>query len=521
MTQKFSKSSPLVLCILDGWGIAEDSPDNAISNANTEYFDHLLKTHPNTSLNASDIYVGLPNGQMGNSEVGHMTIGSGRIVMQELSLINYHIDNKTLKDQQQLQQFISQLKASGGKCHLLGLASDGGIHSHINHMIELIKIITPHSIEVCLHLFLDGRDTPPCSALSYVKKIEQVARNKMVTIATISGRYYSMDRDFRWERTKKAYEAIALGGGKKFNSTTKLIESCYKDSISDEFIPPSSFEKYNGICSGDGLLVTNFRSDRIRQILKSILDPEFCGFDRSHFIKIPALGMVHYSRALAPYISSIFVSARSKNTLGEALSNHHLTQLRIAETEKYPHVTYFFNSGCEDIFDGEERTLIQSSKVATYDLKPEMSAIEITDHLIEEINKNKFDVIIVNYANADMVGHTGNFEATKRAIETIDKCLSRITTAILEKNGSIIITSDHGNAEKMYDHHTLQSHTAHTLNPVPFVLVGNHYSQMKLKSGNLSDIAPTMLELLNIQKPTEMTGNSLITAHTHSALLRG
>ncbi len=505
---------PLVLCILDGWGHTESTTDNAIYEANTPHWDRLTKQFPNGLLATSGEAVGLPDGQMGNSEVGHMNIGSGRVVMQELPRIDHSIKTGALASNPELVQYIDALQKSGGDCHLLGLMSPGGVHAHQRHMLALASVVSQAGIQVHIHAITDGRDTPPSSAREYVAECEAVISDMPnVSIATVSGRYYAMDRDKRWDRVEKAYRAIVLAEGEKQPSAGQAIEDSYSDSKTDEFILPVAIESYNGMKDGDGLLMANFRADRARQILSCFVDPDFDGFKRSRIIEFAAkVGMVEYSTELNKFVKTLFPAQQLTNILGEVLADAGKTQLRIAETEKYAHVTFFFNGGKEENFKGEERILVPSPKVATYDLQPEMSAVELTDKLVDSIEKNKFDVIVVNYANTDMVGHTGIKSAAIKAVEAVDSCVGRLFEAVEKAGGALLVTADHGNAEKMTDEKTKQPHTAHTTGPVPLLAAGSVVEKLSLKDGKLCDIAPTMLALLGIKKPADMTGECLIDA---------
>jgi 2,3-bisphosphoglycerate-independent phosphoglycerate mutase len=501
-----NSSKPIVLCILDGWGIDDTSEHNAISRSSTPFYDYLLKQYPHAKLSTSGMDVGLPIGQMGNSEVGHMNIGSGRIIIQDLVAIDSSIKNKELEYNSILLKLIADLKKSKGKCHLMGLISDGGVHSHIDHIIYLAQILAKNDIELVLHGFLDGRDTAPRSAISYIEKL--LKHN--IKIATICGRYWAMDRDNRWDRIEKSYNAIISSIGTKSDDFTKSIQENYELDISDEFIEPIIDPTYTGMNDNDAILMANLRSDRVRQILSSFSN-NFDKFKRAnHPNIINAVGMVEYSKELNDFIKPLFPPKEINNNLAQIISDQGLKQLRIAETEKYAHVTFFFNGGREIPYEGEDRILINSPKVKTYDLKPEMSAHEMTDKLIEEINKDKYDFILVNYANADMVGHTGNMEAAICAIETLDSCLEKLITSVKKAEGLVLITADHGNAEKMHDTKSNVSHTSHTTNPVPIILISDDYQNICLSDGRLCDISPTILELMNIKKPQEMTGVSLI-----------
>jgi 2,3-bisphosphoglycerate-independent phosphoglycerate mutase len=513
-----TRPKPVVLAILDGWGHAPDGDDNAIAKANTPTMDRLTRDYPSGLINASELHVGLPSGQMGNSEVGHMNIGSGRVLMQELPKIDAAIADGSLAKLPEFVKFISDVKQKTGIVHLLGLLSDGGVHSHQSHIAALAKLCAAAGLVVKLHMFLDGRDTPPRSALTYVAWLEgEIAAEKNISIVTLCGRYYAMDRDKRWDRVEKAYDMITDGIGEVASSAKAAIEQSYAQEVNDEFVLPTAVETEEfsyGMKDGDGLLMANFRSDRVREILTALVDPAFDGFKPKHTIKFSAtLGMVEYSSKLALFIPALFPPQTLTHILGEVVADAGLTQLRIAETEKYAHVTFFFNGGRELEFPGESRILVQSPDVPTYDLKPEMSAYEVTQHLVEAIEAERFDLIVVNYANTDMVGHTGNIPATIKAVEAVDECLGKVSAAVLAKGGAMIITADHGNAEQMFDGHTCQAHTAHTLNLVPVIVAcdATRGQKITLTDGRLGDIAPTILHLMNLPKPAEMTGRNLLT----------
>ncbi len=505
---------PVVLCILDGWGHREAHAHNAIAHAHTPCWDGLLKTYPHGLLNASELHVGLPTGQMGNSEVGHMNIGAGRVVLQDLPRIDAAIDDDSLTTHPELLAFIAALKSSGGACHLMGLISDGGVHSHIHHAMAMATIIASAGIKVWLHVFLDGRDTPPQSAKSYLAQLETLtALHPNIHIATLSGRYFAMDRDNRWSRVASAYHAFMSADCPVFDNASDAIDHAYTHDITDEFVPACSMAGYDKMHDGDGLLMINFRADRARQLLHALLDPQFDGFERVHRVRFAAtLGMVEYSAAITPWMPVLFPPQSMANLLGQVVAAHGLTQLRIAETEKYAHVTFFFSGGREEKYEGEDRILIPSPDVATYDLKPEMSAFEVTDALIKAIESNVYDLIVVNFANTDMVGHSGNLKAASQAVEAVDKCLTRLVAAVENAHGAMLITADHGNAEMMHDEQTGQSHTAHTLNLVPVVLIEKSLknAMLTIPEGSLADIAPTVLSWLGINAPAEMTGRSLI-----------
>lgn len=507
-----NKNSPIVLCILDGWGHREASEHNAILEANAPFLKKLYE-YPHSLLETSGLAVGLPEGQMGNSEVGHMNIGSGRVVMQSLPMIDLAIQDGSLAQKPELLEHIRSLKKTGGTCHLLGLVSDGGVHSHQNHIAALATIISAHGVPVRIHAFTDGRDTPPASAIGFIKQLEaDIVACKNVKIATISGRYYAMDRDNRWDRVQLAYDAMVQASGKKFASAKEAIEASYANGKNDEFIMPCIIDDYQGMQDGDGIIMANFRADRARQILAALLDPGFCEFTRGKFIKSQyPIGVTEYSSELNKLLHTLFKSVALDNILGEVIANNKLKQLRIAETEKYGHVTFFFNGGREEVFPGEERILVPSPKVATYDLQPEMSAIEVTNKLVAAIDSGKFDLLVVNYANTDMVGHTGFASAAIKAVETVSICLEKLVAVVEKNNGKILITADHGNAEQMVDDDGHTPHTAHTTNPVPLILAGSGVTGIKLKNGRLCDIAPTILKLMGIKQPEEMTGEILIT----------
>jgi 2,3-bisphosphoglycerate-independent phosphoglycerate mutase len=503
---------PTVLCILDGWGHREDKANNSIAAAHTPNWNRFLSKYPYSLLQASEGYVGLPAGQMGNSEVGHMSIGAGRTVLQALPRINEVISEGKLPSLPKLKDLIHKLKTSGGVCHLMGLLSTGGVHSHQDHMVALAHVISAAQIPIIIHAFLDGRDTPPQSAVIHMEEfLNNVKANQKIQIGTVSGRYYAMDRDQRWDRIYLAYEAIVKGVGQSVYSALNAIEDSYNRNTTDEFMIPSVITGYHGMKDGDGILMANFRADRVRQLLTSLLDPCFNQFDVHKRPRLAAsCGMIQYSSRLASLTTALFSPLKLTNVLGEVIAKAGFSQLRIAETEKYAHITFFFNGGREDPFQKEQRLLIPSPKVATYDLKPEMSAYEITEQLCKIISYGKFDFIVVNYANADMVGHTGLQVATQQAIEKLDNCLGKLEEGVLKAEGDLLITADHGNAEQMLNIQTGKKHTAHTCNPVPFVLIRSYDKSLKLKAGSLCDIAPTILDLLNLKKPIEMTGISLL-----------
>ncbi len=516
-----ARPRPVVLCVLDGWGHRRDPKDNAILDARTPNYDRLVASCPQGLIDASETFVGLPKGQMGNSEVGHMNLGAGRVAVPELPRIDKAIETGALARDEILTDLIATLKKSGGACHLLGLASPGGVHSHQDHLVALANTIAGAGVPVLIHALLDGRDMPPRSAHQCLAHIEKTLKSGLpIRFATVGGRYYAMDRDKRWERVAKAYEAIVDGKGEKAQSPGDAVDSGYAAKLDDEFVLPTVIDGYAGIKDGDGLLMFNFRSDRARQILTALLDPVFDGFKRSRVVKFAdAVGMVEYSAALNEFLKTLFPPEAIRMGLGETVARAGLKQLRIAETEKYAHVTFFFNGGEERQFDGEERILVPSPKVQTYDLKPEMSAPEVTDKLVEAIGSGKFDLVIVNYANTDMVGHTGNLEAAIKAVEAVDGCLGRLMEAVKKAGGALFVTADHGNAEQMYDEQTHQKHTQHTLNRVPALLFNAPANIRSLNDGKLADVAPTMLALMQLQQPREMTGHSLLSEVSRPVVL--
>ena len=501
---------PVVLCILDGWGHREEMDGNAILMAQTPNYDNLWKNSGRALLETSGQPVGLPKGQMGNSEVGHMNIGAGRVVIQDLPRINEAIASGQLGENLVLLDLIGELKDTGGRAHLMGLLSPGGVHSHQDHILAIAQTLDSAGLEVLIHAFLDGRDTPPRSARDYLAAFEQaLASCQRTRMVTLSGRYYAMDRDQRWDRVEKAYKAIVQAEGKITPSSDDAIAGSYAVGITDEFVKPTVIEGYAGFQDGDALIMANFRTDRSRQILSALLSPEFSHFERPRVSRMTgAVGMVRYSLELDEYLKTMLDPIPVEDSLGEVVSKAGLRQLRIAETEKYAHVTFFFNGGEERMFDGEDRILVPSPRVDTYDLKPEMSAHEVTDKLIEAIRGGEYDLVIVNYANPDMVGHTGKMEAAIEAVETIDVCLGRLVDAVSDVCGTLLITADHGNVECMFDDQTGHAHTAHTTHPVPLLLVCDKHRD--LADGKLADIAPTVLALMGLQKPRSMTGHSLI-----------
>jgi len=468
---------PVMLCILDGWGERDAKEDNAVALASTPCWDQISSQFPTTTISASGHDVGLPDGQMGNSEVGHTNLGAGRLVMQTLPKINEAIERKTLGGQLALVQLINKLKSTGGACHLLGLLSDGGVHSHLNHIAALANVLHEAGIQVFVHAWTDGRDTAPKSALEMMDRFNAAAPH--AKIASLCGRFFAMDRDNRWERVEQAYNLLVSGDGEQASDYQTAIRQSYANDVTNEFMPPTRLPDFQGITELDAIVCA----------------------------------MVSYSSNLDEYLQTIFPSTDLSMTLAETLSNAGLEQLHIAETEKYPHVTFFFNGGREDPFPGERRIMVSSPKVTTYDLAPEMSAKGVKEALVKAISEDQFDFIIANFANPDMVGHTGDLLAAIKAVETVDSCLSEVVEAILSKKGTILVTADHGNCEIMRDPNTGEPHTAHTTNPVRVVVVGSAAKGVTLKTGGrLADIAPTLLDLAGLAKPKEMNGLSLIEA---------
>lgn len=504
---------PVMLLILDGWGYREKiTEDNAIEAGNTPNWHTLLQTCPHAFVETSGLDVGLPAGQMGNSEVGHMNLGAGRVVMQDLPKIDQAIEQHTLEKNPVVVELINTLKNNGKTCHLMGLMSPGGVHSHQNHIVALCEILNRNGINVCVHAFLDGRDTPPTSGESFLAQFsESVKDMPHVRIATLSGRFYAMDRDKRWDRVELAYNNIVSADGKRYNTADEAVKASYAANVTDEFVVPCVVGNYQGAENGDAVLMANFRADRAREILYALSDKEFTGFTRQKIVDFSiSVGMAEYSVDHNRFMKTIFAPEALKNIYGEIIANHGMTQLRIAETEKYAHVTFFFNGGEERMFKGEDRILINSPKVATYDLKPEMSIYEVTDALVDAIESKKYDTIICNFANGDMVGHTGIMKAALQAVAAVDKSLGRVMQAIKDVNGILLVTADHGNVEKMIDESTGQPYTAHTVGKVQAVLY-NAPAQVKgLTDGRLADISPTLLDLLGIEQPAEMTGHSLL-----------
>ena len=512
MTTVTAAPRPVVLCILDGWGHRRDWENNAIAQARTPVWDDLMARWPHSLLDASSAHVGLPDGQMGNSEVGHMNIGAGRVVDQVMPRIDRAIADGSLAAAPALAEFTARLKQSAGVCHLLSVISDGGVHSHQRQIAALARIVAARGVPVMVHAFLDGRDVPPSSAKGYLKDfIAATADVSGIRIATVTGRYYAMDRDKRWDRVARAYDNLVSANGTPAVDALAAVDAAYRRGETDEFVVPAAIGDYSGMAAGDGLLAGNFRADRMRQILAALVDPGFCEFERAALVDwAAACGMIEYSSHLNGFLTYLFPAIELDGILGAVVADAGLKQLRIAETEKYAHVTFFLNGGREQLFPGEERILVPSPKVATYDLQPEMSAPEVTDALVEAITGGGFALVVVNYANCDMVGHTGNLPAAVRAVETVDCCLGRLIAAVEEAGGALLITADHGNAEMMHNPETAQPHTAHTSNPVPLIAMGRGTEDRALHDGHLADVAPTVLDLMGLPRPPAMTGETLL-----------
>lgn len=511
MTSQAKAPRPVVLCILDGWGHRDDPADNAIALAATPTWDRLSAQCPRALLKTSGLAVGLPDGQMGNSEVGHMNLGAGRVVMQDLPRIDQAVADGSLAANPVLQDGLAQIKAAGGALHILGLLSPGGVHSHQDHVAALARIAAAKGIKVLVHPFLDGRDTPPAAGKDFMAKFLADIAGHDISVATVSGRYYAMDRDKRWDRVTLAFDAIALGQGPRAADPLGAIQASYDAGKTDEFVLPVAIGDYAGIQDGDGLLMANFRADRAREILHTLVDPSFDGFARARVPVLSArLGLTEYSTDLNAFLTTLFPPEKLTHLLGEVVSAAGKTQLRIAETEKYAHVTFFFNGGREQVYAGEDRILIPSPKVATYDLQPEMSAPLVTDKLVEAIGAGKYDLIVVNYANGDMVGHTGILAAAMKAAETVDACLARLEAAVKAAGGVMLVTADHGNAEMMTDPVTHEPFTAHTTGPVDVLMVNPPAGIDALTNGKLADVAPTLLALLGLPQPAEMSGHALM-----------
>tara|TARA_Y100001936_G_scaffold254175_1_gene326412 strand:+ start:8343 stop:10013 length:1671 start_codon:yes stop_codon:yes gene_type:complete len=503
---------PVVLCVLDGWGWRTEEAENAVALADTPVFDRLMTECPTALLKTSGTDVGLPDGQMGNSEVGHLNLGAGRVVNQNIQRITAAIEDGTLAQSPVMAELISKLSEHQSTCHLMGLISPGGVHSDQSQIVALARILDAAGVKVAIHAFLDGRDTPPKSAAEYMKAFcDDLEQLPKVSVATVTGRFYAMDRDKRWDRVANAYQAIVSTKGELAPDPLTAIANSYENEVSDEFVLPTVIGDYAGMQDGDAVLMGNFRADRAREILTALLDPDFEGFDRSKTVSLSqATGLVEYSDTLNRFMSSIFPPETLDCIFAEIVADAGLKQFRIAETEKYAHVTFFFNGGVETPYPGEDRALIPSPKVATYDEKPEMSAVEVTDRLIEAIDSGNYDFIFVNYANPDMVGHTGILSAAIKAIATVDECVGRLETAVKNAGGTVFITADHGNAETMTDPGTGKPFTSHTTNVVPAILLNAPAEYNSLNDGKLADVAPTLMTLMSLDQPPQMTGQSLI-----------
>lgn len=516
MAERTDAVKPLMLMILDGWGYNPEKDGNATLEAKLPNMASLLEKYPKTLLKASGKAVGLPEGQMGNSEVGHLNIGAGRVVYQEITRIYKEIEEEKIFANKVLLKAMRRTKETGKALHLLGLLSDGGVHSHIDHLFALLDMAVVQGVErLYLHIILDGRDVLPQSAKTYItqleKKLKEIGKGE---IATVSGRYYTMDRDKRWDRVEKAYKALVYSEGSTAPSALAAVEKSYDMKIVDEFVNPTVIidDKSNPVSNvqdGDSVIFFNFRADRAREITRAFIDDDFNGFDRPNKPNVHYVCLTQYDVTFECPVA--YPPQNLENTLGEVLAGHKKKQLRIAETEKYAHVTFFFNGGVEEPYEGEERVLIPSPKVATYNLKPEMSAVEVTDKLLEKISKEEYDFVVVNFANPDMVGHTGCFDSTVKALETVDTCLGRIAEEMQRKGAPLILTSDHGNSETMLDLETNSPLTAHSTSKVPFIIVDDFYKGKVLRTGGaLCDIAPTILEIMSIKIPPQMTGKSLV-----------
>jgi 2,3-bisphosphoglycerate-independent phosphoglycerate mutase len=509
------KDKLVALIILDGFGINSKNEGNAVKAAYTPNLDRFFMQYPNTTIRSSGMDVGLPAGQMGNSEVGHTNIGAGRIVYQDLARISKSIEDGDFFEKSEFLRAIDNCRINNSKLHLIGLLSDGGVHSHNTHLYALVELARKQGLKkVYIHCFFDGRDVPPDSAKGYVEQLEvKLKEIGYGEIASVMGRYYAMDRDNRWERVSLAYNAMVLGQGLTAESAGQAVAKSYERKEFDEFIRPTVILKDGRstatIDKNDSIIFYNFRPDRAREITRAFVDPEFKGFERPRgFFPVHFVCMTQYDITM-PNVTVAFAPESLNNTYGEYISRLGYRQLRIAETEKYAHVTFFFNGGVEKVYDGEDRVLIPSPKVPTYDLKPEMSAYEVTDEVINRIDSKDYDTIVLNFANCDMVGHTGVFDAAKAAVEAVDRCLGKIVPAVLRQEGTVLITADHGNAEQMIDYETGGPFTAHTTNAVPFIAIGAGSVKLR-EGGRLADIAPTMLDLMGLDKPKEMTGESLI-----------
>ena len=506
---------PTVLMILDGYGLNDRCDHNAVCEGKTPVMDQLMSQCPFVKGNASGLFVGLPDGQMGNSEVGHMNMGAGRVIYQELTKITKSIQDGDFFQNQEFLAAVENCKKHDSALHLFGLVSTGGVHSHLTHIYGLLELAKRNGLEkVYVHCFLDGRDTPPESGKGFVEELEsKMAELGVGQVATVMGRFYAMDRDKRWDRVEKAYNAIVKGEGETAESATAGIQASYDNDVTDEFVLPTVIVKDGAplatIKENDSVIFFNFRPDRAREITRTLCDDEFTGFERGERVKTTFVCFTEYDVTIANK-QVAFVKDEITNTFGEFLAKNGLKQARIAETEKYAHVTFFFNGGVEEPNEGEDRMLVKSPKVATYDLKPEMSAYEVCDKLVDAIKSDKYDVIIINFANPDMVGHTGVEDAAIKAIEAVDECVGKAVDAIKEVDGQMFICADHGNAEQLIDDETGEPFTAHTTNPVPFILVNADPAYKLREGGCLADIAPTLIELMGMKQPAEMTGKSLL-----------
>ena len=508
---------PLILVIMDGFGINSEAKGNAVSAASTPVLDRISKSYPYTEIGASGSFVGLPDGQMGNSEVGHLNIGAGRVVYQDYTRISKAVGSGEIFDNPAINKAVDDLKLRGGTLHIMGLLSDGGVHSHISHLYALLEVAKKKGLsQVCIHAFMDGRDTPPRSGIKYIDELESRIKDIGIgTIATVMGRFYSMDRDNRWDRVEEAYNAMVRGTGKRACSATKALQLSYEDDKGDEFIEPVIIEGESKephlIRSGDAVIFFNFRGDRAREITKAFTEKDFSGFALSDRPELSSfVAMTSYDEGFDLPVA--FPPTSMEALLGHIVSDAGMRQLRIAETEKYAHVTFFFNGGKDSPFKGEDRILVPSPQdVLTYDERPSMSALEVTDRVVEKLGEKIYDFVVLNYANCDMVGHTGIISAAVEAVETVDACLGRLIETAVEAGYTLLVTADHGNAEKMTDEITGQPHTAHTTNPVPFILVDDDRKDCRLRTGGkLADIAPTILDLFGMEKPLQMDGVSLI-----------
>jgi 2,3-bisphosphoglycerate-independent phosphoglycerate mutase len=498
---------PVVLCILDGWGASPRSEDNAVALADTPVFDRLIESRPHASLLTCGAHVGLPDGQMGNSEVGHTNIGAGRVVWMDLPKIDKAIETSAFARNPTLRSFLAKMRETGGTVHVMGLMSPGGVHSHQRHLAAAVAAAAEAGVPSVVHAFTDGRDVAPKSALDALSAFEAAAPG--VRFGTVAGRFYAMDRDNRWERVKAAFDAIVSARGERAPTARSAIEAAYARGETDEFVQPTVVGDYAGARDGDGVLCVNFRADRARELLSALGDPDFAAFAAERPAFGAMCGMVSYSDRHDRFMTTLFPPDALPNTLGAWVAEHGLRQFRIAETEKYPHVTFFLNGGGETPFEGEDRYMAPSPKVRTYDLAPEMAADEVTEKLVEAIRSRTYDLIVANYANPDMVGHTGDLGAAIKAVETVDRCLGEVVGAVEKAGGAMLVFADHGNCEMMRDPDTGGPHTAHTLNPVPIILVGGP-SGVRLADGRLADVAPTALELMDLTQPPEMTGRNLM-----------